>query len=1370
MFPRLLRLTLAVLLAAVAIAASAAMAFSTELPARTTAASVSGPLADLPVRSFDVQRPARISPRSDLRPLAAGDPQTITVEVVPNVLVANSGMTALITATVYDITNDVVEGVILTGAISPTRGAIGSFPATISGTATSTWTATSGSAVGVGTIVVFSDTVSGSAPITLTADEPFTVTLTRNPITLTVGSTSVLTATVVDRYNNPVADGTTVVFTSSLGTPGSPVTTTNGIAISSLSYNMAGTAHVTATSSGRSGYTSIFFAPGLPFSVTLTANPISLTVGNTSVLTATVRDLYGNLVGDNTSVTFASSLGSPPPSGTTINGIVTSSLNSTVAGTAYITATATGGAAASTSVVFAPDSPSSVNLQANPTSLTVGNASTLTATVRDQYGNLVADNTSVTFASSPGTPLSPRTTIDGIANSSLNSTVAGTAYITATSGSGSRSTTVVFNPGAPTTLSLSPFTSVITAGLRITYTAIATDTYGNRIGDVTAGTSFNISPGSGGTFVGNVITPTIKGTYTVTGTNGVSATASLVVTPTTFSRLSIEFTPNDPSDPINAYPMTVYDTLTAYAVGYDVYSNALGSQIANWGSTGVVAGRVSPTIGISTTFTPAVSGTGFITATLGGFTYTTGLITIQAPVLRISTLGNPDPVTPGTPLTYTIKYTNTSTFVAAQGVIITETYPPSTTTTYSNVWSIPSLAAGASGTITVGVNVAKPMPVGSMLTNTVQIGALRTATVSGTAMTRVNAEPSLGLNVSGPSTVRPGDQFDYSITYFNVGTAPASGLRITETYPSQVTFVSADPLPLGGTNNVWVTDTLDVGAARSIVVTVRVNSPVASGTMTNTVVLDSNESLPLTATKQTQVAAPTLQLTKSANPVGPVANSLLTYTLLYTNSGSSYASNVVITDALPSNTTFQSCTFGCSLNGNIVAWNLGTLLQQTSNALTLVVQVNNNLPNGTILTNTARITSTELATVFATLVNTVSSAPNVSLLKSDGVASAAAGEVLTYQLAYTNTGTAPAQNVVITDRIPANVSFVGCTACVAMGSGVYSFTRSTVNAASGGVVTLSIRVNSPLPAGVRAITNTAFIRTATSGDNPADNSAQDVDGISTVPTLALTPLYDGSTPYPGKTITYTLRYTNTSLMDTTGVVISTTRSPYVSAIPTGWSFINGDDIYTVNNLAAGQSGVITYIVVLTSTFTPDMNAFANTFLIRDNGPGGLPPASQSAPTTVGVPDLIIESVQVPAATPPNRPFTATLTIRNIGLGRACNPNLPVCGQTWADAFVAPITLPLSYPFNGYGDSYARVPQIDPGQIATVYITNIVLLVAQQPIVYFKVDNYACPGTTCLPPGSQGGLVPESNEYNNVTGPVLVPRYAVYLPLIRKSRP
>jgi len=125
MFSRLVRFTFSVMLAITPIAVLVAITSAIAPPARLVAAAPvqhvadtgAGPLGaapapstDLPSRPLEIQRPSSIVLRPDLRPLAAGAPQTVTVQVVPNTLFANSGMTAAITATVYDITGDVVDG------------------------------------------------------------------------------------------------------------------------------------------------------------------------------------------------------------------------------------------------------------------------------------------------------------------------------------------------------------------------------------------------------------------------------------------------------------------------------------------------------------------------------------------------------------------------------------------------------------------------------------------------------------------------------------------------------------------------------------------------------------------------------------------------------------------------------------------------------------------------------------------------------------------------------------------------------------------------------------------------------------------------------------------------------------------------------------------------------------------------------------------------------------------------------------------------------------------------------------------------------------------------------------------------------------
>lgn len=265
-----------------------------------------------------------------------------------------------------------------------------------------------------------------------------------------------------------------------------------------------------------------------------------------------------------------------------------------------------------------------------------------------------------------------------------------------------------------------------------------------------------------------------------------------------------------------------------------------------------------------------------------------------------------------------------------------------------------------------------------------------------------------------------------------------------------------------------------------------------------------------------------------------------------------------------------------------------------------------------------------------------------------------------------------------------------------------------------------------------------------------------------MPTFALNVAFDATTPFPGKIVTHTLRYTNTSAMDTTGVVISVTKSPYVTRL-------SASDIFNVGNLAAGASGMVTYVVRLPITYTTVMTSFINIFTIHDDGPGGLPIATRINTAMVGVPDLVIENVTFsPGAVIPGKKFTATVTLRNAGTGTACNPKAVPCRRFAIDAFISPAVPPPSVGFNGYGEEFAYVAPLAAGEKIGVKIPNLVFTANQRPILYFKVDNWDCvAGDPCLPSHSSGGLVPEYDETNNVAGPITVPRFSTYLPSVRR---
>jgi hypothetical protein len=119
----------------------------------------------------------------------------------------------------------------------------------------------------------------------------------------------------------------------------------------------------------------------------------------------------------------------------------------------------------------------------------------------------------------------------------------------------------------------------------------------------------------------------------------------------------------------------------------------------------------------------------------------------------------------------------------------------------------------------------------------------------------------------------------------------------------------------------------------------------------------------------------------------------------------------------------------------------------------------------------------------------------------------------------------------------------------------------------------------------------------------------------------------------------------------------------------------------------------------------------------------------------------------------NVPITFTIVVKNQGTGMAWNPESE--GGCWIDLFTAPIG---SYPSQGYGIAYAGIPPLAPGKQHTAIINHTF---TEQEILeitgfYVRADNEKAEYPY--------GLVPESDEMNNIGGPIQ-PLNLVYLPLV-----
>ena len=104
-----------------------------------------------------------------------------------------------------------------------------------------------------------------------------------------------------------------------------------------------------------------------------------------------------------------------------------------------------------------------------------------------------------------------------------------------------------------------------------------------------------------------------------------------------------------------------------------------------------------------------------------------------------------------------------------------------------------------------------------------------------------------------------------------------------------------------------------------------------------------------------------LSLTKSASPDPVVTGSDVTYTLTVTNNGTDDATNVTVTDSLPSGTSFVNCSSTgagiCGGTGNTRTVTFASLAANTTETITITATVDCSLADGATIANTASVNS-----------------------------------------------------------------------------------------------------------------------------------------------------------------------------------------------------------------------------------------------------------------------------------------------------------------------------------------------------------------------------------------------------------------------------
>lgn len=637
------------------------------------------------------------------------------------------------------------------------------------------------------------------------------------------------------------------------------------------------------------------------------------------------------------------------------------------------------------------------------------------------------------------------------------------------------------------------------------------------------------------------------------------------------------------------------------------------------------------------------------------FATVTIIPTTQTDLVTVLSVDNTTP-NEGDDVTYQIKVTNNGPSAATQVQVgITGM---TTGITYKNddgagslvqgvnfwTWIIGNLASGASeylhitGTINNG-------QAGNTLNNTVLASLNETdPSTTGDVLTTnlsVNKASLTTTIVVDNTTPNEGDTVKYTINIANAGANSSTGIALTSVLPSGVTYVSDNG---GGNYNsatgIWNPTTITNAGNATLEITTTVNSGTAGTTISNTVTkISTDQSTTNTvpaATADFTVKSINLVSTNTVDNATPNEGATIKYTLSVTNSGTDTATNVVVTDLLPTGITYVSDNGGGNYVSGTGVWTVGSIANGATQTLEISATVNAGTA-GTHITNTiSAVVSTETDTTVAgdSLSSTISIASaNLVTVVAIPNSTPNVNDAYTYTITVTNNGPGNATGISLTSAIPSGVTHTSSSATVGTyvnGTGVW--TIGAIASGSSAVLTINTTVN----ADQGNILNT-ISSTAAAGDQTDSTTSGDLLSKTFTPTSAnLITVFSVNNPTPdeGDSVIFTVKVRNAGPSNETNVKITTDVWPiigvtYVSDDSLG-AYVNGTGVWTIGNLASGTTAT------LKVTGTVNAASGGNTYTFKS-----IAPASGDQTDLITTGDALSASITVQQAK-----LSTSITVNN----------------------------------------------------------------------------------------------------------------------------
>jgi len=530
---------------------------------------------------------------------------------------------------------------------------------------------------------------------------------------------------------------------------------------------------------------------------------------------------------------------------------------------------------------------------------------------------------------------------------------------------------------------------------------------------------------------------------------------------------------------------------------------------------------------------------------------------------------------------------------------------------------------------------------------------------SGAAPADVAGVPTVDLAITKSATpsVAAGEVITYTVVVTNISGGTAQAVQLSDVFPAGVspapTFGAGTNWPPGGcaiVANVATCTAASLAAGQSLTAvfsgTVAANT--AGGTViSNTATVSSpsdtntaNDSA--TATTTIQNPATDLSITKAHTPASPVAGGPVTYTIVVTNAGL-VATTATVTDVVPAAITgvTWTCATNASacgptgmgdINDNITISPGGTVTYTLSG--TIAANASGLLVNSATVQTTGNVNDLDPVNNTAFSNFTVTASGDVAVTKT-GPATVVPGTSASYTVTVTNTGLGDAQNVTLSDVIPAGTTFGVFDAAVTWGvcasppTGPITCSEQTL--ASGATRTLVYSVN----VGANVANGSTLTNTATVASTPADSNLNNNVASATSTAVASADVSVSITDAPdpvtaGSNVSYAINVTNAGPSATANTVLSflvpahstfvSLASPMVANCTTPSAGGTGTITCTIaSSLAPASSLAFTAVVNVDPPFAGTLTATASV----TSGVNDPNPLNNSATTTTTVNPLLL---------------------------------------------------------------------------------------------------------------------------------------------------